>query len=151
MDEALPEFEKAVTDFRDFLRKEGRSDKLLWVFCDDTWFKAIDDRVIRFPLPAENEQLIRKVYAEAKAKGLASINALATFRDKTVATIWFPKFEHEEVEEWNIGLKLSIRNPLPEATSVRPLLWSLLTKLPGFRRSFRENDWLIGSREWARA
>jgi hypothetical protein len=151
MDEELPEFEKAVDDFRDFLRKEGHSDKLLWVFRDDTWFKALDDRIIRFPAPRENEQLIRKVYYEGKLKGLASINALATFQGQTVATVWFPKYEKEEVQGWDIGLKLSIRNPLPEATSAGPLLWIFITKLPGFRRSFRENDWLIGSREWARA
>lgn len=147
----LPEFNEAVGNFREFLLKEGHSDKLLWVFRDDTWFKAIGDLVIRYPVPPENEELIRKVYEDAKAKELASISALATFRNQTVATIWFPKYEKEEVQGWDIGLMLSIRNPLPEATSVGPLFWSLLTKLPSFRRSFQENDWLIGSREWAQA
>lgn len=151
MDVELPEFERAVADFRDFLRKEGHSDKLLWVFRDDVWFKGIDERVIRFPVSPENERLVKKVYAEARAKGLADINALATFRDKTVATVWFPKYEEEEVQGCEIGLKLSIRNPLPEATHISPFFWSLIKWLPSFRRSFRESAWLIASRKWARA
>jgi hypothetical protein len=147
----LPEFDVAVREFCQFLRNEGHSDRLLWVFRDDTWFKAIDDRVICFPVPAGNEKLIRKVYAEARAKGLASVNALATYRDQTVSTVWFPKYEHEEVQGWDTGLKLSIRDPLPEATSASPFFWKLITKLPSFRRSFRDSDWLIGSRQWAQA
>ena len=151
MNEDLPEFKDAVEDFCAFLRKEGHSDKLLWVFRDDLWFRGIDRITIRLPVDIENESLIRKVYDDGRSKGLICLYALATFRSQTVATMWFPKFEEEEVQGWGIGVKLSIRIPLMETSSVRSMFWGLITKLPSYRESFRRNASWIGSQEWARS
>lgn len=42
-------------------------------------------------------------------KGLVEIVAIARGADWTLVTVWYPKYEHEEVQGWSEQMKLSIR------------------------------------------
>src|SRR4051812_4963897 len=128
----IPEFQVAISDFRQFLIREGHADKLVWVFRDDLWFRGPDEVLMRYPLPAGNAPLAEKVYDEGRERGLVEIKAVATSRDCVVATVWFPKFAEEEVQGWSQGLKLVIRQPLPEARIVGRLRWRVAGFMPGY-------------------
>ena len=78
------------------------------------------------------------------------IHAVAIGADQVAATVWFPKFEHEEVQGWNRGMKLSISEPLLRATTVGAVRWWLLRFLPRFRK-YQKADLFIGTIAWAAA
>jgi hypothetical protein len=78
------------------------------------------------------------------------IHAVAVAAGQVAATVWFPKYAHEEVQGWNRGMKLSISQPLPRAKTIGALRWSLLGFLPRFRQ-YQKSDIFIGSIGWAAA
>jgi hypothetical protein len=144
------DFNRAVSDFRRFLSGEGHPDDLFWVFRDDLWFRGPKHVLIRYPTPPENPLLAEKVYDEGRGRGLAEITALATAGGRTAATVWFPKHPEEEVQGWSQGIKLVIRQPLPEAKAVGSLAWQIIRQLPGYRR-YQRDESFVGSRRWAAA
>jgi hypothetical protein len=60
---------------------------------------------------------MEKVFAEGSAKGLVELVALAQTTDWILATVWYPKYESEEVQGWGQNMKLAIRQPLPRGRS----------------------------------
>lgn len=144
----IPEFSEAVRDFQSFLGREGVATRLVWVFRDDLWQRGQTRVLVRWPEPNRTRQLMEKVFTEGRAKGLVEIVALAQTADWIVATVWYPKYESEEVQGWSRNMKLSIRHPLPRATQVPPTLWNALTWLPAFRR-YQRTAFGIGTRKWA--
>lgn len=97
-----------------------------------------------------NTGLARKVFSEGRERGLVEIAAIATAARKVAATVWFPKYEAEEVQGWSRGMKLTICQPLPEARIVGVVRWQLLNLLPSFRR-YQRMAFFIGTRKWAAA
>jgi hypothetical protein len=146
----ISDFNLAVSDFRHFLSEQGHSDDLFWVFRDDLWYSGPNQVLIRYPPPAENPLLARKVYDEGRERGLVGITAVATAEGRTAATVWFPRYPEEEVQGWSQGRMLSIRQPLPEAKAVGGLRWQIIRQLPSYRR-YQRNEWSVGSRRWAAA
>ena len=142
---AISDFNIAVSDFRRFLAGEGHPDDLFWVFRDDLWWRGPDHVLVRYPPPPENPLLAEKVYDEGRERGLAEMKALATAGGRTAATVWFPKYPEEEVQGWSQGVKLVIRQPLPEAKAVSGLAWHIIRRLPGYRR-YQRDECVIGSR-----
>jgi hypothetical protein len=146
----IPDFAEAVQRFRRVLSESGHSDQLFWVFRDDLWQLSVTRVLVKYPPPLENEALAQKVFAEGRASGLVEISAVAGTGHKLAATIWFPKYPHEEVQGWNQGMKICILQPLPIARLVQPLWWKSLRLLPGHRR-YQEMASFIGTRDWAGA
>jgi hypothetical protein len=144
----IPEFSEAVRDFQSFLGREGVATRLVWVFRDDLWQRGQRKVLIRWPEPDQTRQLMEKVFAEGRAKGLVEIVALAQTADWIVATVWYPKYESEEVQGWSQNMKLSIRQPLPRAIRVASVLWNAFAWLPSFRR-YQRTAFGVGTREWA--
>lgn len=127
----LPPFDSAVDSLREFLRSEGLSDQLVWVFRDDLWLRYARDALLRLPLAPDNEAQARKLYAEGSARGLARLLAVVGNEEMTGVTVVVPA---DEPQGWYAGLKLSIALPLPRAKIVGPGFWHLLRWHPGFRR-----------------
>jgi hypothetical protein len=146
----IPHFAEAVEEFRRFLSMEVHYDELFWVFRDDVFKLSPTDLRVRYPTPSVNNSLARKVFSEGRERGLVEITAIATVRERLAATVWFPKYEHEEVQGWSQGMKLSISQPLPDARTVCVVRWQLLNLLPSFRR-YQRMEFFIGTRKWAAA
>ena len=146
----IPEFEEALQRFRHFLTEQGHSADVFWVFREELWQSSVSKALIKYPPHSENESLTRKVFAEGRARGLVEITALVAAGDKVAATIWFPKFPHEQVQGWNQGMKLSISKPLQRAKMAGPVRWKLLQFLPRFQE-FQKAAITIGTRAWAAA
>ena len=146
----IPEFQVAISDLRRFLAEQGHADELVWVFRDDLWFRGPERVLMRYPPPAGNKLLAEKVYAAGREQGLVEVAAVATANDHVAATVWFPKFEEEEVQGWSQGLKLAIRQPLPTAKVIGSLRWRGVRHLSGYRW-YQRHECTIGSRRWAAA
>lgn len=145
----IPPFDTAVDSLREFLRRQGHGDALLWVFRDDVWLRYGRPALLRLPLAGDNEALARKVYAEGVVRGLVRIDAVLAMDHRVGASVWFPRTPEEEGQGWDSGLKLSIALPLPPAKVVGPVFWRLVQWHPGFRRFQRHHWGLPGSRRWA--
>ena len=146
----IPEFQAAVPDFRRFLIQQGHAGELVWVFRDDLWVRGPDQVWMCHPPPAGNKSLAEKVYAEGRERGLVGVTAVAKASGRVAATVWFPKFEEEEVQGWSQGLKLAIRQPLPTARVIGSSRWRVVRFLSGYRW-YQRHDSFIGSRRWAAA
>lgn len=146
----LPDFAEALTQFRLLLGENGHPTDLFWVFRDDVWKLSPTEVWVKYPSSRQNLRLAEKVFAEGRAKGLVEIHAVAVAAGEVAATVWFPKYEHEEVQGWNRGMKVSISQPLPRAKTIGPLRWSLLRIVPSFRQ-YQKADMFIGTIAWAAA
>ena len=146
----IPDFAEALARFRRVLEENGHPSALFWVFRDDVWKLSPSEVWIKYPSSQENIRLAEKVFAEGREKGLVEIHAVAVAAGQIAATVWFPKYEHQEVQGWNLGMKLSISQPLLRAKPVGARRWSLLRFLPRFRK-YQKADMLIGTIAWAAA
>ena len=143
-------FEEALASFQSFLMQEGYPGNVFWIFRDDIWKRAPDDVLIQYPPPAKNEILARKVFDEGCARGLVSIDAVARTAGGIATTVWFPKFDNEEVQGWERGMKLAIIQPFPCAKIITPVRWRLYKFLPRFRQ-YQRFEGATGTRRWAAA
>jgi hypothetical protein len=148
--ESVPEFSEAVESFRKFLATNSLPTDITWVFRDDTWFVAYGRLLVRSQPSSRSPELAAKVYSEGRARGLVEILAIGRGHSHTFATVWFPKFTEDEVQGWNVGLKLSVRQPCPLARAVGSVAWALVRWSPVFRKYQREYTF-IGSLAWAAA
>ncbi len=149
MDET-EDFERTVSEFRQFLAQSGHPTKLVWVFRDDIWKRAVTDVFVRVPSQRENLALARKVFHEGRAKGLVDVHAVAVVDDAVAATIWFPRTDDEEIQGWNRGTKLTIAEPLVHAKTFGSFRWWLFSFLPRFK-NYQAQEFTIGTRSWAAA
>ena len=145
----LATFEDVLKTFRSFLAEQGHPTNIFWVFRDDLWRRPASLE-LRFPSQKKNLLLAQKVFNEGQRKGLVSVDAIARVGDMVAATVWFPKFEGEEVQGWARGLKLSIREPLPVANVVGPLRWLFFRLTPQYRH-YQRFESLVGTKAWAAA
>ena len=143
----IPDFAEAVDLFRDFLTKTGHSGEVFWVFRDDVWRLSPTYAWVKYPPPAKNASLAKKVFSEGRERGLVEISGIATAAQKVAATIWFPKYDNEQTQGWE-GMKMTIYDPLPDAKLVGRLRWQLLRFDPGFQR-YQRMEFFIGTKDWA--
>ena len=146
----IPNFDDALASFRRFLAEQGHAADIFWVFREDIWKRSHTNVLLRFPSQTKNLALAQKVFQEGRRKGLVEVHAIATIGDKVAATVWFPKFQDEEIQGWDCGLKLSISEPLPKAEIVGQLRWLLFHLKPQFRHYQRFELW-VGTKAWAAA
>ena len=146
----IPEWAEAVEAFRRFLEACGQPKEVRWVFRDDLYQPQLSLVFVRADLPDENAVLAAKVFGEGREKGLVELAGLAGSSTAVLATAWYPKLDGEEVQGWNRGMKLSLRNPLPRASSVSRMGWAFRKWTRAYRR-FQRDACFLGSREWAAA
>jgi hypothetical protein len=146
----IPAFDDAVVEFERFLAAQGHSGVVSWVFREDVWRRSPSRIVVRRPPRSGSHDLARKVYAEGRAKGLVSVDALARVNSGVIATVWYPRLTGEEVQGWSRGLRLSISEPLPTASEFPGLAWRMLGLFPAYRR-YQAHECFVGTRNWAAA
>lgn len=145
----FPSFESAVEQMRAFLAEEAKPTRISWIFRDDLFLTRVDRAIVRYPPPAINESLARKVYEEGRSRGFVEVSAIAASADETFVTVWCPRSRDEEADAWNDGTRMSIANPLARASLVGSrIAWSLWRKMPSYRRYQRDAEF-IGTRAWA--
>ena len=139
----MPDFLSAKTQLSEFLRGEGKADRIAWVFKDDLFLADPETAFIRYPLPADTEPLAGKVFNEGRQKGLVELSAIAGNADETFVSIWYPRAGDEEVDGWEEGVKMSISEPLARSVLVTSRMeWWFWRKLPPYRRYQKESFWL---------
>ena len=146
----IPEFEDALSSFRQFLTDNGHPSEIVWVFRDDLWKRSVTEVFVRIPSQPESLALAKKVFNEGRRKGFVDVHAVAIADNTVVATVWFPRTEDDEIQGWNRGMKLSISEPLLRAKTFGVFRWWLFSFLPRFRHDQRW-ELIIGTKEWAAA
>jgi hypothetical protein len=146
---SIPEFSEAVESFQAFLASDSLPTDIRWVFRDDICLWHPNNLLARSELGGA-ASLAAKVFAEGQAKGLVEIVAIGRAPSHVLATVWFPKSAGDEIQGWDVGLKLSIRQPCPRVRAVGGVLWRILSWSPSLRRCQRDCAF-IGTRKWAAA
>ena len=146
----LPQFEEAVSTFKQFLTAQRHPVSVQWVFREDLLRRSRYRVFVRVPPFVGNSELAKKVFREGRIKGLVEIAALAKTGRSTVATVWYPKLPGEEVQGWSSGLKVSIAEPLPTGIEVSAAVWPVLRCFPWYR-GYQAPEVFIGTRAWAAA
>jgi hypothetical protein len=144
----IPEWPEAEAAFREFLVGHGYAGRVRWVFRDEIYQPNPVRMIAVRRSVAGTTELAVKVFGEGRAKGLVEIAGLAQSDDRTLATVWFPKYPGEEVQGWTRGLKLTVRSPLARASIVSTFTWAVIMLLPSYRR-YQAAATFIGSRKWA--
>ena len=146
----IPEFEDAVSSFRQFLTDNGHPSEIVWVFLDDLWKRSATEVFIRIPSQPKSLVLAKKVFNEGRKKGLVDVQAVAVADNHVAATVWFPRTEDDDIQGWNRGMKLTISEPLLRAKTFGSFRWCLFSLLPRFRH-YQTWERIIGTRAWAAA
>ena len=146
----IPEFEDAVSSFRQFLTDNGHPSEIVWIFLDDLWKRSVTEVFVRIPSQPKSLALAKKVFNEGRKKGLVDVHAVAVADSHVAATVWFPRTEDDEIQGWNRGMKLTISEPLLRAKTFGSFRWWLFSFLPRFRH-YQTWERVIGTRAWAGA
>ena len=129
----LPDFDSAVARFRAFLKLNNYSENVVWVMPEDILLTGKRFLYVRVPIPAENEERIRRMYDDgvAQKRGLV-MGTVCMMNQSTYCYLWFPKSADEipqGVWPTNGDLKLSAMEKSSSPTG-RPInqqiLWMLL-------------------------
>jgi len=150
-DGGIPPFAEAVSQLRDFFVSQGVPSQLRWVFLDDVLHVGPTGLVLLEPSNPEADELAAKVYADGAAHGLVQLVAIGTHNGEALTSAWFPKYPDEQVQGWEAGLKLSIKQPLPEALAVPRWLAGLFRLSPGYRAFSAARRTDLGTYQWARS
>jgi hypothetical protein len=127
-------FEEATERLRAFAAYQGLVGEVGWVFREDVLRRSGGGtpRVwLRWPLPAVNHRLARRVFEQGEARGLGVILNMS-FRSgpDLLAHVWVPRNQPEaEAALLGPGLKLAIAQPIVEARRVPDRAWWLLGRL----------------------
>jgi hypothetical protein len=133
--EKCPQFDLAVTQFKEFLATEGKPTEILWVFREDVtsfkrmlWFKA--------PIRHENESSARILYAQGLERGLGvNLHQIGEYANNSLCYIWIPADEVDMSQAMmGNGLKLSI---LQSSFDLRPVPGNLNWKWLKWRNQQR--------------
>ena len=146
----IPEFEDALTSFREFLTHNGHPAEIVWIFRDDLWKRSLTEVFVRIPSQPKTLALARKVFDEGRTKGLVDVHAIAIADNTVVATVWFPRSDADEIQGWSRGMKLTISQPLLRAKTFGSFRWWLMSFLADFRH-YQTWERTIGTRAWAAA
>jgi hypothetical protein len=120
-------FSEATDDLRAFLRREGRPDRIAWVFREDV-AEIGSVRFIRAPAPAANAQHAERLYLRGVQRGLGvSLEAFAHTDEVTYAWVFVPTDE-TDAEYSMVGgehLKLAIpqERQVPREVTNRASWW----------------------------
>jgi hypothetical protein len=90
-----PPFDEALNRFCRFIKFEGGSTDLFWVFREDvTTFRHTD--WIRVPVPSENSKLAVASYELGQHQGLGiTISSRCNVGGRSACFVWVPKDESE--------------------------------------------------------
>jgi hypothetical protein len=145
----IPSFDDSLSDFRQFLKSQGHPETVAWVFREDVFFRDRATCLVRYPPPAENGELVRKVFNEGRAAGLVELKAFAVSDEVSIASVWFPRKPEEEVQGWSMGMKLAIVEPPASSEFVTSKMrWWWISRSLRFRR-YQRDEWFIPTRAWA--
>ena len=149
MSATIPPFTEAVLQMRGHLAAHNAPEAITWVFRDDVLSTSPERLFFLRPVSEDGPTLAEKVFGECAARGRVEIIAIGTHGVRTLASVWYPKFPQEEVQGWAVGMKLTIRTPLPRATAIPRWVGWVVRLTPAYRR-FNRFGGFIGDRAWAR-
>jgi hypothetical protein len=93
-----PPFGEALDRFRQFIKSEGGSTDLFWVFREDVCTWGCTDW-IRMPVPAENSKLAFAYYEFGRHRGLGvALSYLWNVDGQAACSVWVPKNQSEAAD-----------------------------------------------------
>jgi hypothetical protein len=129
----LPTFGDALAQLRCLLGEHGLPTDVAWVFREDWYSTGPSSHRVIWPLPRENEDHARCLYDSGGDRGLVELQAVFFVDESSVVNVFAP--DTHEIQGWNRGLRLSIRQPFTSAGAVRAAgLWRWHRITPGYRR-----------------
>jgi len=118
-----PPFPEAVRFFSDFLRSEGLSTEVVWVFREDVLQRRFKIWV-REPIPSSNLDLVERYFEYGRGQGRGvTLEAFCRLGDRLVCYVWVPEDDEAASYAMQQALNTKIRVPLTEAKSVRWVWW----------------------------
>ncbi len=112
MSDPLPSFWEAELSFRDFVRSNGLTGGILWVFRDDVAVKRNGIPWIRLPVPEQNRVLAEAMYEEARPQVSETGICLDVFcalpENRACAYVLIPPDPRSAELQMISGLKLSM-------------------------------------------
>ena len=135
------DFQKAVTEFTEFLGENGLSGPLLWAFREDVIsqksgvYKAAF--LVRLPLPNINNTLAERHFEIGKSKGLGmALTAYASCDEGLLCSFVVPvdQEDSEYLMLWPDQIRYSFVQNMPTANVVRhSTKWGILTISPWYK------------------
>ena len=137
-----PEFAEAKRRFARFLESQGCPGEICWIFRDDFYWYRQDRAIVRWPTPETNETLTRQHFDVGRQLGRGvELAALFSSYSLVFAHVWFPGDDLDAEYAMITGLKLSIRQPLPEAVlKASGWRWTARQLLPAYRHHHRVEE-----------
>jgi hypothetical protein len=102
----LPSFDLAIDSFELFLKEQGQTGKLLWIFREDiTWHGG--RLFVKLPLPGENQLLVAELYERGCVQGLGALmNVFCSINSQPCCYVWIPPNQREAELAQLAGLNL---------------------------------------------
>jgi hypothetical protein len=128
-----PNFDGALARFRAFLKQNNYPENVVWVMTEDILLTGKRFIYVRVPIPAENEERIRRMYDDGVTQGRGLImGTVCRMNQSTYSYLWFPRSAGEIPQGiWptNGDLKLSAsdKSSSPAGRPIKDqMLWMLL-------------------------
>jgi len=129
----LPDFDGALARFRAFLKQNNYPENVVWVMPEDILLTGKRFIYVRVPIPAENEERIRRMYDDGVTQGRGLVmGTVCRMNQSTYSYLWFPRSAGEIPQGiWptNGDLKLSAsdKSSSPAGRPIKhQMLWMLL-------------------------
>ena len=137
MDETPP-FDEALAAFMNFIRDQGFSTDLAWVFREDVT-NCINENWIRAPIPPVNEEIARAYFEYGRGEGRGvTVSVWCRLGDQSACYVWVPEDDEAASYAMQTPLKLSVPSSpsiaLPVVSSLR---WRWLTLTNRWHRCTR--------------
>jgi hypothetical protein len=107
---ATPAFDEAVSRLREFIKSQGGTTDLFWIFREDVIVGP--NNWIRFPVPMENAELAAGYYEFGRDQGFGvTLAAHSLVGDRFACYVWVPKDKSEAADRLQAPcLKLSVHS-----------------------------------------
>ena len=141
----LPNYDGALARFRAFLKLNNYSENVVWAMADDILLTGRRFVYVRMPIPAQNEERIRRMYDDGVAHGRGLVmGTVCRMNQSTYCYLWFPK-SAEEIPQgiWptdgDLKLSASAKSSSPKGRPIKHrILWMLL-KLWHHKKQLRKD------------
>lgn len=130
---APADFEDAVKQFEEFLRKEGETSPIVWVWPEDVLATGKRYLYGRIPVSEGNQARVAVIYDQAVREGLGvRFSTLCQLPDATCCYVWGSREDHRrEPQSWPLhGLMMSVKkdtNRIPGKPLGNGLRWAWLS------------------------
>jgi hypothetical protein len=142
---AIPNFDAALAQFRAFLNRNKYADNVVWVMPEDILLTGKRFLYVRVPVPAQNEDKVRRMYDEGVAEGRGLVmSTVCRMNESVYCYLWYPK-SAEEIPQgiWpkdgDLKLSATEKSSSPAGRPISNRMFWMLLKLWHHKKQFRKD------------